>query len=111
LLRQAPESKKKVLKEIVKKLYDLLDMRGKSNAEKEELKKMLDASTESAEIVVTGKAFSGIRIAIGESEDTLSADHVGFCFRIDPDSDEIKARPVADIAEGEEEGQDSEEPE
>jgi hypothetical protein len=72
---------------------------------------MLDASTESAEIVVTGKAFSGIRIAIGESEDTLSADHVAFCFRIDPDSDEIKARPVADVAEGEEEGQDSEEPE
>jgi len=113
LLRQAPESKKKVLKEIVKKLYDLLDMRGKSNTEKEELKKTLDASTESAEIVVTGKAFSGIRIAIGESEDTLSADHVAFCFRIDPDpdSDEIKARPVADVAEGEEEGQDSEEPE
>jgi uncharacterized protein (DUF342 family) len=101
------------LKKIVKKLYDLLDMRGKSNAEKEELKKMLDASTESAEIVVTGKAFSGIRIAIGESEDTLSADHVGFSFRIDPDpdSDEIKAKPITDVAEDEEEGEGSEETE
>lgn len=97
----------------MKKLYDLLDMRGKSNAEKEELKKMLDASTESAEIVVTGKAFSGIRIAIGESEDTLSADHVGFSFRIDPDpdSDEIKAKPITDVAEDEEEGEGSEETE
>lgn len=67
-LRKASESKKKVFKEIVKKLYDLLDMRGKSNRKKE--KKMLDASAESGEIVVTGKAFSGIRIAIGESEDS-----------------------------------------
>ena len=37
-LRQAPVSRKKVLKEIVKKLYDLLDMRGKSNTKKEQKK-------------------------------------------------------------------------
>lgn len=93
LLRQAPESKKKVLKEIVKKLFALLELRDKSNQEKEELKKVLDASLESAEIVVTGKAFAGIRLAIGEGEDTLTADHVGFCFRLDEEGD-IEAKPI-----------------
>lgn len=99
VLRNTAPGKKRIVREVVKKLYDLLEIREKSFNQREELKKMLDSSLENAEIVVTGKAFAGVRLVMGNSEDTLIADHVGFCFRLE--SMGIEAKPITSTEEGE----------
>jgi uncharacterized protein len=84
IVRQAPATKKQVLSEVIKKLYDLLDIREKAIAEKEKLQKALEATLADAEIDVARTLYAGVQLVMGDSELAIRSDRDGSRFRLQP---------------------------
>ena len=73
-MHQAPISKKKVMVEIIKKIYELVETRDISANERATLEQQQSLLLDKGKITVEGTLYSGIRIVMGKKSHSLTID-------------------------------------
>ena len=90
-MHQAPISKKKVMVEIIKKIYELVETRDISANERATLEQQQSLLLDKGEITVEGTLYSGIRIVMGKNSHSLTIDCQDLTFY--NSSGVIRSRP------------------
>ncbi len=93
ILRQTPPTKQKVMLEIVRKLYELVETREKSITRRKDLEETLNRVLDQAEISIDDMLFAGVQISMGKSFLTTKQDDKG--VTLFKTSDGIQIRPIA----------------
>ncbi len=79
-MNQAPVSKKKVMVEIIKKIYELVEARDISANERAALEQQQSQLLDKGEITIKGTLYSGIRIVMGKNSHSLTKDYQDLTF-------------------------------
>ena len=93
VLRQTPAAKQKIIVEIVKKLYELVETRDNSAAERESLDKELDQDLDKGEISIEGTLYAGVHTEMGKNSLTSKEDTKAITLYTTPDG--LRSRPFS----------------
>ena len=93
ILRQTPTARQQVMVEIVKKLYDLVETRDKSVAEREDLERQIDQALEKGEVFVEGTLHTGVEFIMGKNSFNTNEDIKGVTLFKTPNG--IRTRPFS----------------